>query len=223
LKTRQSAIIAGTGQPGFSGDGGPAINAAFNQVFAVHLNPAGDKLYVTDLRNRRIRSLDLQSGVVTTIAGNGQEGVPADGAVAKDSPLVDPRATAADSKGNLYIVERGGNALRVLNKEGRIRTVIGADSRSLTPGLNGPKQLCIDRDDKVMIVDTENHLIRRYDPKTASISVIAGSGEKGTRLVLDDPLKTQLNRPHDVFEHSSGALYISDSSNHRVLRLSNWR
>ncbi len=222
LKTRQSAIVAGTGQAGYSGDDGPAINATFNQLYAVDLNRAGDKLYVTDLRNRRIRLLDVQSGVVTTIAGNGQEGVPADGAVAINSPLVDPRASVVDSKGNVYILERRGNALRVLDKQGRIRTVIGANTSSPAPGLNGPKHLCVDRYDNVIIVDTENHLIRKYNPKDGTTVVIAGSGEKGIRLVPDDPLKTQLDRPHGVFVHSSGVLYISDSSNHRVLKLSNW-
>src|SRR6185295_9574409 len=113
------------------GDGGPARNATFNQLYALDLNQANDKIYITDLRNRRIRLLDLKSGVVTTIAGNGHEGVPADGAVAINSPLVDPRATAVDSRGNVYILERGGNALRVLDRQGRIRTVIATRSSDL--------------------------------------------------------------------------------------------
>jgi hypothetical protein len=112
LKTGRDATVAGAGQAGYSGDGGPAINATFNQLYAVDINRAGDKLYITDLRNRRIRLLEVRSGVVTTIAGNGQEGVPADGAVAVNSPLVDPRAAAVDSKGNVYILERRGAYLR---------------------------------------------------------------------------------------------------------------
>ncbi|MGH9834068.1 MAG: hypothetical protein ACRD9Y_13690 [Blastocatellia bacterium] len=221
LKTGRDATVAGAGQAGYSGDGGPAINASFNQLYAVDINRAGDKLYITDLRNRRIRLLDVRSGVVTTIAGNGQEGVPADGAVASNSPLVDPRAATVDSKGNVYILERRGNALRVLDKQGRIRTVVGPNIPSQGSGLNGPKHLCVDRYDNVIIADAENHLIRKYNPKDGSVVVIAGSGEKGERIVPDDPLKTQLNRPHGVFVHPSGALYISDSYNHRVLKLSN--
>jgi sugar lactone lactonase YvrE len=218
LKTAQAATVAGAGQAGYSGDGGPAVNATFNQLYAVDINRAGDKLFITDLRNRRIRLLDVRSGVVTTIAGNGQEGVPADGSVAINSPLVDPRATAVDSKGNVYILERRGNALRVVDKQGRIRTVVGPNIPSQGPGMNGPKHLCVDRNDNVIIADAENHLIRKYNPKDGSVVVIAGSGEKGERIVPDDPLKTQLNRPHGVFAHPSGALYISDSYNHRVLK-----
>ena len=87
--------------------------------------------------------------------------------------------------------------------------------------MNGPKHLCVDLQDNVIIADTENHLILKYEPKGGAVKVIAGSGEKGDRLITGDPLKTQLNRPHGVFIHPSGALYISDSYNHRVLKLSN--
>jgi sugar lactone lactonase YvrE len=171
--------------------------------------------------------LDLKSGVVATIAGNGQEGIPADGAVAIDSPLVDPRAAAVDSKGNVYILERRGNALRMLDTKGRIRTVIGPDkpprsSSGRERDLNGPKNLCVDPRDNVIIADAENHLIRKYDPRDGTTTVITGTGEKGDRIVQDNPIKTQLNRPHGVFVHPSGALYISDSYNHRVLKLSGW-
>ena len=224
LKTGHSAIIAGTGKVGYSGDGGPAIHATFNQLYAVDINRSGGKLYITDLGNRRIRLLDLKSGFVTTIAGNGQSGAPVDGADARQSPLVDPRAAAIDSKGNLYILERRGNALRVIDKNGKIRTLIGPGVGSKdSPSLNGPKHICVDLQDNIIIADTENHLIRKYNPKDNSTVVIAGSGENGDRLVPDDPLKTQLNRPHGVFVHPSGAWYISDSDNHRVLKLDQYR
>jgi sugar lactone lactonase YvrE len=227
LKTKQSSVIAGNGQASYSGDGGPAVNATFNQLYAVDLNRANDKLYITDLRNRRIRLLNLKSGVITTIAGNGQQGIPVDGAMASESPLVDPRAATIDSKGNLYILERGGNALRVMDRAGRIRTLIGPANPPRSKNgqereLNGPKQLCVDLRDNVIIADAENHLIRKYDPKDGTTVIIAGTGKVGSQLSADDPLQTQLNRPHGVFVHSSGALYLSDSNNHRILKLSNW-
>ncbi len=221
MKTGVAATIAGTGQPGYSGDGGPGVKAAFNQLYAIDINLTGDSIYITDLRNRRIRVLDLKTGIVNTIAGNGDKGIPDDGADAVKSPLVDPRAAAIDSKSNLYILERAGNALRVVDKNGKIRTVIAPGSK-IEKDLNGPKHLCFDRQDHVLIADTENHLIRMYNPRDGKSVVIAGTGEKGDRLVSDDPLKTQLNRPHGVFVHQSGALYISDSDNHRVLKMSNW-
>ena len=216
LTTRRSEVVAGTGLPGYSGDGGPASVAAFNQLYAVDLSRDNGKLYLTDLANRRIRVLEIKSGLVTTIAGNGQSGVPADGAEAIQSPLLDPRATTADSKGNLYILERRGSALRVVDRNGRIRTLSGAS------GLNGPKYVCVDLQDNVIIADTENHVIKKYNTRSGAIQAIAGSGERGAQIFEDAPLKTQLNRPHGVFVHASGALFISDSENHRILKMSNW-
>ncbi len=233
LKTGAHAVIAGTGQAGFSGDGGPATKATFNGIFAIDINLAGDKLYLTDLQNRRIRQLDLKTGIVTTIAGNGQAGVPDDGADAASNPLVDPRATAVDSKGNVHILERRGNALRAVDRQGKIRTLIGPagslhplrSARGPERELNGPKHLCVDRQDNVIIADAENHLIRKFNPKTGTTDVIAGTGEKGSHLEANDPLRTQLDRPHGVIVHPynlAGALYISDSYNHRVLKLTGW-
>jgi hypothetical protein len=90
---------------------------------------------------------------------------------------------------------------------------------AIRPGLNGPKHIAIDHNDDVIIADAENHIIRRYNPRDKTTVTIAGTGEKGAALVPNDPLRTQLNRPHGVYVHSSGDIYISDSYNHRILRL----
>lgn len=227
LKTGSISTVAGTGKAGYSGDGGLATKAEFNGTFAIDIDPAGRNLYVADLGNRRVRKIDLKSGIVTTIAGNGEKGVPQDGADASTSALADPRAVAADSKGNVYVLERGGNALRVVDTKGKVRTLIApagstSSTTKLDPDLNGPKHLCIDRKGQVIIADAENSLIRKYDPKRGVTSIIAGTGKPGREIVADDPLKTQLNRPHGVFVHPSGALYISDSYNHRILKLTGW-
>src|SRR6478735_514910 len=103
LKTGAISTIAGTGVAGFSGDGGPATKATFNGVFGIALGPGG-KLYVADLSNRRVRMITLKTGIISTIAGNGTDAVPSDGSLAAESPLQDPRAVAADSQGNVYIL-----------------------------------------------------------------------------------------------------------------------
>lgn len=220
LKTNVITTIAGTGEKGFSGDGGPAAKAQFNGTFALALNKANDRLYVADLSNRRVRMIDLKSGIISTIAGNGQNGEPSDGAEAASSPLVDPRAVTVDSKGNVYILERRGNALRVVDAKGKIRTLIRPGS--VTPDLNGPKHLCVDGRDSVIIADAENHLIRRYDPGSGRTTVIAGTGKPGSRIHSSNPLSTELNRPHGVTVNRRGELYVSDSYNHRILKLSGY-
>ena len=217
VATGEMVSVAGNGQKGFSGDGGLATEAAFNGIYAIDIAPDGEKLYVADLTNWRVRRIDLKSGVVTTLAGNGEQGVPRDGALAADSPLVDPRAVTADADGNVYILERRGNALRVVDNSGRIRTLIKPGD--ITPDLNGPKHLCIDQNGNVIIADAENHLLRLYDTQTGVTTTVMGTGEAGDGTNASDPLRTQLRRPHGVFVNAAGVLYVSDSYNHRILKV----
>jgi len=219
--------FAGTGEKGFGGDGGPAAQAMFGDTYCIAFDAGEKRMLIADLDNRRIRAIDMATGVVSTVAGNGQKGVPGDGAVATQAPLVDPRAVAADQQGNIYILERGGHALRVVNPEGKIRTVAGTGKPglegdggdALQAKLNGPKHLCVDRDGSVLIADSENHVIRRYQPETGKIARVAGSGKKGFDGVGGPPAEVQLDRPHGVFVARDGALFISDSSNGRVLKI----
>jgi sugar lactone lactonase YvrE len=226
-KTGVVSVFAGTGQKGFSGDGGPAAQAQFGGIYCLALDPRGERLYLADLDNHRIRRVDLKTGAVSTVAGNGQRGVPPDGAEARSAPLVDPRAVAVDAQGNVYILERSGHALRVVDAGGKVRTLVGTgkagatgdggDGRQAT--LNGPKHLCLDLEGNVIIADTENHLVRKYLPHEGKIVRLAGTGKKGSAGVGGPPLEADLNQPHGVYVHRSGDLYIADSSNNRVLKI----
>jgi DNA-binding beta-propeller fold protein YncE len=226
-KTGRVVPFAGTGEKGFGGDGGPALEARFGGVYCLALDPHSERLYLADLDNRRIRAIDLKTGVVTTIAGNGQKGVPEDGADALKAPLLDPRAVAVDAKGNVYILERAGHALRVVDTHGKIRTVAGTGKKggsgdggpARLATLNGPKHLCIDRDGDVIIADTENHVIRKYLPAAGTILRIVGTGKMGTAGVGGPPERCELDRPHGVHVDASGHLYIADSGNGRVLKI----
>jgi hypothetical protein len=230
IDTRSGRItnVAGTGRKGFSGDGGPATRADFGGIYCLALDEAGQALFLADLDNRRIRRVDLSTGIASTVAGNGRKGVPVDGDDARSSPLVDPRAVALDGRGNLYILERGGHALRVVDRSGKIRTVVGTgqpgdsgdggDARQAR--LNGPKHLCADARGDVLIADTENHRIRRYRPEDGTIRAVVGSGRKGTRGLGGPPGDAELNQPHGVTIGPGGILYIADSSNNRILKVS---
>ena len=165
----------------------PEARAKANGPYCITVDDSGHKVYIADLK--QVLVLDLASGGLQVVAGNGSKGVPVDGALAVESPLVDPRAVAPDHLGNVYILERGGHALRVVDKEGRIRTVVNASGKAGAGGdggpaldaqLSGPKHLCVDRDNSVLIADAENNLVRRYIPSTGRLERVAGTGKSGS-------------------------------------------
>lgn len=204
----------------------PPADARRAGPYCIALDPAGEQLFIADLT--RIHAVDLKTGRSRVVAGNGKKGVPADGALATEAPLVDPRAVAPDRHGNLYILERNGHALRVVGRDGRIRTVVnvsgekgaggdGGDARAAR--LNGPKHLCVDLDDNVIIADAENNLVRKYVPATAKILRVAGTGKAGDAGVGGPPTECDVHRPHGVAVDREGTLFIADSYNHRVLKI----
>ncbi|HVC97599.1 MAG TPA: hypothetical protein VND64_28265 [Pirellulales bacterium] len=222
LANGKVSTVAGKPESGFAGDGGPARGALFNQAYHVVATEHG--FLLVDLGNRRIRA--VEKGTIRTVAGNGGKGVPDDGAVAVAAPLFDPRAVARDRQGNVWILERGGNALRVVDKAGRIRTVAGTgkegpatDGPALECTLYGPKFVFCEDTGDVLIADTDNHCIRRYSAKAGTLTTIAGTGVAGKGPAGGAPTATALNQPHGVAVAPDGAIYIADSLNGRILKI----
>ena len=220
-KTNLVSTIAGIpGKKGFSGDGGHATKALLSNPISISLTSDESTLLIADIRNRRIRGIDLKTGTIKTLAGNGEKGKPKAGEKATEQPLADPRASVMDAKGNLYVLERNGNALRIVRPDGRIFTLAGTGKKGTQDGpakkatFSGPKHLCIDGQGKVIIADDNNHLIRLYDPKTKTVSTILGG---------DAEPKAKLNRPHGVTIAPDGSLWVSDSWNNRVVILRNYQ
>ncbi|MCA8995562.1 MAG: hypothetical protein KDA80_01195 [Planctomycetaceae bacterium] len=216
LSSGMISTVAGTGKPGFSGDGGPAKQAQFDYVMCVSLDPEETALFIADLKNKRIRTVKLETGVVETIAGNGQQGVPKGGQKAMAAPLVDPRAVAVDHDGRVYILERGGHALRRIESDGTLKTVVGTGKPGFKDGsarqaeIKAPKHLCVDQQNRVYIADEANGAIRCYDPETETVSTILGRGHGDPRVTLDQPHGVCIER---------GDLYVVDSSHNRLFRV----
>lgn len=207
------STVAGTGQPGFSGDGGYAIKAMLRQPHSIVFDKQG-RLLICDIGNDRVRRLDLNTGLIETYLGNGEKKDPIEGAKLLDTPLLAPRAIEIDKDGKLYIIKRQGNALYEVDpKRGTYHLLAGK-------GFNGPKGISAGPKRTLYIADTEAHAIQRFDLKTGQITKVAGSGERGDGPD-GDPLRCKMNRPHGVFADKKGSVYIADSEAHRIRRLKN--
>jgi sugar lactone lactonase YvrE len=222
-RTRVATVFAGTGKAGFSGDGGPADQAKFNIPMCGAIDPAGKFMVVADLVNNRVRRIDLATKVVTTLAGNGKKGLPKDGDDALDAPMGDVRACCVAKDGTIYALLRGGHALAAI-KDGKVTVVVNkagkpgpaTDGPAAEARMLGPKYVTMDAKGDVLILDTENHCLRLYDPAKQTIRTIVGNGRKGS-AVGADWASTQLNRPHGARIGPDGRLYVTDTENNRIL------
>lgn len=216
--------IAGTGKPGFHGDGGPAKDAQLNQPHSLAFDAAGH-LYVCDIINHRIRRIDLQTGLISTWSGTGEKKTSPDGSPITGSALNGPRAMAFTPDGKCWLALREGNAVLLLDPESNtLKRVAGTGKSGFTgnggPALEatlaGPKCVGLDAAGNVYLADTESHSIRYIDVKRGTVELLVGNGQKGDGPDGDQPLNCQLARPHGVFVARDGAIYIGDSENHRV-------
>ena len=225
VNTRTGIIstIAGTGEPGFSGDDGPASKAQLRQPHSIAFAPDG-ALLICDIGNHRIRRVDPASGMIATYAGTGGRGTTPDGAPLAGTPLNGPRALAVDPSGNLYLALREGNAVfRIDPKTQRIFHIAGTGEQGYSGDggparlakLSGPKGIAWAPGNSLYIADTESHTIRRIDLANGIIRTVAGTGQRGNGPD-GDPLKCGLSRPHGVFVSAGGAVYIGDSESHRI-------
>ena len=217
------STIAGTGKPGFGGDGGAATLARLNQPHSLAFDAAGD-LLVCDIVNNRVRKIDMKSGVIATWAGTGEKTTSPDGSPIAGSSLNGPRALAFAPDGTLWLALREGNAvLRLDPKLGTLQRAAGTGKPGFTGNggpalqatLSGPKCVSLDAEGNVFLADTESHSIRRIDANKHTLELVVGDGKKGDGP--DGPaLGCRLARPHGVFVDQGGAIFIGDSENHRV-------
>jgi sugar lactone lactonase YvrE len=222
-KTHVATVFAGTGKAGFAGDGGPADQAQFNIPMCGVIDPSGKFMVIADLVNQRVRRIDLATKVITTIAGNGKKGLPKDGDDALHTPMGDARAACTAKDGTVYVLLRGGNALAAV-KDGKVTVVVNkagkagpaTDGPAAEATMRGPKYVTMDAKGNVLILDTENHCLRLFDPVKQTIRTIVGNGKKGS-AVGADWAGTQLNRPHGARIGPDGRLYVTDTENNRIL------
>ena len=225
-KTKIISTVAGTGERGFSGDGGQATQAQLSVPHSIELDGKGF-LYIADIGNHRLRRVHLASGVIETFGGTGEQAPTPSGAKLAGTPLNGPRTIAFDKQGDMFLALREGNAVyRVDMKAGTLHHIAGTGRKgysgdggpAVLARLSGPKGIAVGPKGGVYIADTESHTIRRINLHSGIIRTVAGDGK-----VHDgpdgDPLRCGLARPHGVFVDSGGVVYIGDSENHRVRAL----
>lgn len=219
--------IAGTGKSGKSDDGIPGPTAALGEPNGLCLDGKG-KLYIADVKDQRVRVLELKTGTIGTACGtSGKKATAGDGGPVGSATLNGPRAVAMGRDGSLLVVEREGNCVRRIDfAKGTIDRVAGTGRKGFTgdggPAKNatfdGPKEIDVDRHGDIFVVDTENEAIRRIDAKTGLVSTVAGKGKTKTPGLGDGAAATAatLGRPHGVAVGPDGAVYIGDTLSHRI-------
>ena len=221
------STLAGSGAPGYSGDGGAATSALLRHPEGVAVAPNGD-VYFADTDNDVVRKVAFATGVITTVAGNGLPGSTGDGGPATSARLKAPEDVFVAASGDLYIADTGNHEIRkVAAATGVITTVVGNGSPGSTGDLglataarlNSPRGITVASNGDFYIGDRSNNKIRKVTALTGIITTYAGTGTAG--YSGDGALATlaRLNRPQGIHLASNGDLYIADALNSAIRKV----
>jgi sugar lactone lactonase YvrE len=219
--------LAGTGAAAYSGDGGKAANAGLAEPNGLAFDADEQRLYIADVADHRVRVVDLASGVIETFAGTGMAEHGGDGGPAREAYIFGARAVKVAPDGTVYILERQGSSLRAVDPAaGLIDTIAGTTGRGYSGDggpaeaavFDAPKEMALDRDGSLLIVDTENHAIRHIDRASGIVTTVIG-GRRGGQGDGGPATEAGLDRPHGAVVGPDGAIYIGDTNNHRVRKV----
>ena len=225
LRTHRTTTIAGNGQKGYFGDGGPATDAALNLPHEIQFD-AGGNLYIAERDNHVIRRVDGKTGTISTLAGTGVAGFSGDGGPAARAELRQPHSIAVDGAGRILICDVGNHRVRQVDlSSGTIETYGGTGDRQPTPdgaplkgtALNGPRTMAFGRGDLFLAL-REGNAIYRIALKTATVHHLAGSGAQGYSGDGGPAVHATLAGPKGL-AYAAGKLYVADTENHVVRRI----
>jgi DNA-binding beta-propeller fold protein YncE len=225
--SKRITTIAGTGAPGFSGDGGPGVAGQINNPYGLTIGPDG-ALYFCEVDNHRVRRLDLKTHTLSTVAGNGRQGYSGDGGPALAASLNQPYEVRFDRSGNMYFVEMQNHVVRRVDAPTHvISTVAGTGAAGFSGDggpatkaqLRQPHSIGIAPDGALLICDIGNHRIRRVDLVTGVIDTYAGTGQGGPTPEGAPVEGTPLNGPRALASGPDGSLYVVLREGNAVYRI----
>jgi len=213
--------IAGNGTTGYSGDGGPALNATLNSPQGLLVDSAGN-VYISDYSNSVVRVVS-PSGTISTLAGNGTPGYAGDGGPAKSAQLNGPLGLALDSSGNLYIADSGNHVVRIVRPSGTISTFAGNGTLgysgdgglAVNAELSTPSGLAADASGNLYFSDSGANVVRMITP-AGLIVTIGGNGKAGYLGDGGPANQAQFNTAGAITLDPQGDLYVADRSNNAV-------
>jgi len=220
-------LVAGNSRPGFSGDGGPAVNAQLNAPQGMAFDSAGN-LYIADSGNNRVRVVSTD-GTINTFAGNGTRSAPnfqGDGGLATEARLYLPSGLAVDSGGDVFIADTGDNSIREVTTDGNIATVAGNGfpgyggdaAAAINANLNKPEDVALDSSGNIYIADTGNGLIRKVT-SDGNINYIAGDLTIGYSGDGGPATSAALTAPFALAMDSSGNIYFAENGDSRIRKV----
>lgn len=219
------STVAGTGEGGFSGDGGPATDAKFSPVTAVAIDSLGN-LYIADNGNRRVRKV-TPDGIVDTVVGTGKGQYQEGDLPALETNLVGAYGIAIDSEDYLYVLNRRHSKIYRVGSDGIARTIVGTGEK----GYNGdgiqakealvswPNHLVVNLQGDIIIADSGNYRIRSVG-KDGIIRTIGGTGEKGFSGDGGPATEAKISGASAIALDRTGNVYFADFSNHRIRKIS---
>ncbi len=218
------ATVAGNGEAGYSGDGGPALEAGLNEPYEIRFDREGNLLFV-ERANHVVRRVDRQTGLISTLAGTGQEGFSGDGGPAVEARLNQPHSIQVGPEGDLFICDIGNHRVRkVAVEDGRILTFAGTGEQGKTPDgaalagtpLNGPRALDFDAGGNLWLALREGNAVYRIDMKAKSIHHVAGTGESGFTGHGEPAVQARLSGPKGLSLGPAGNVYLADTESHSI-------
>jgi len=225
-KSGRLTSVAGSGRPGYSGDGGPAAAAMLNEPYEVRFDSRGNML-ILEMQSHLVRRVAAKDGTISTLAGDGTAGYSGDGGPAREARFRDPHSIILDDRDNIYISDLSNHRVRRIDAgSGRIETIVGNGQRAL-PQEGGmareqpfltPQGLAI-KGGHLWVASVAGHSVWRLHLKSGRIHRVSGTGKKGHTGDGGDPLEATFDGPRGIYRHASGTLYVVEGENNVIRAL----